>query len=58
VDQAWESARPQVILLMDSVYTAIRNFVAGTGTHDSIDDHAPGVDFEIIITKKSGVFLS
>ena len=55
VDQTWEEARPGVLHLMDGVYAAIRNFIAGTGTHDGIDDDAPGVDFNIIITKESGV---
>lgn len=50
VNRAWEGAQPGVLLLMDSVYAAIRNFVAGTGSHDGVNDDAPGVDFDIIVT--------
>ena len=57
VAQAWDDARPGVIELMDGVYAAIRNFVAGAGSHDGINDDAPGVDFDIISTKDGGVFL-
>jgi hypothetical protein len=57
VDQAWAHARPGVIQFMDGVYAGIRNFIAGIGTHDNIDDIAPGGDFEIMITKESGIFL-
>jgi hypothetical protein len=57
VRQAWEAARPGVILLMDSLYTTIRNFVAGADSHDGINDDAPGVDFDIIITEERGVLL-
>ena len=57
VNQAWEDARPGVLQLMDGLYAAIRNFVVGTGTQDGVDDDAPGVDFNIIITEMSRVFL-
>jgi len=57
VSRAWEHTRPDVILLMDTFYAAIRNFVAGTGSHDGINDDAPGVNFEIIITKAGGILL-
>jgi hypothetical protein len=57
VNQAWDHARPDVVLLMDSFYAAIRNFIAGTGSHDGINDDAPGVNFEIVITKKAGILL-
>ena len=57
VNQAWDGARPDIILLMDNLYAVIRNFVVETGSHDGIDDDAPGVDFNIIITRESGVFL-
>ena len=56
VDHTWEHARPGVIALMDSIYASIRNFVAGTNSHDGINDDAPGVDFDIIITER-GVLL-
>jgi hypothetical protein len=57
VSQAWKDARPGVILLMDGLYATIRNFVAGTDSHDGINDDAPSVDFDIIITEERGVLL-
>ena len=57
VNRAWEHTRPGVVLLMDSLYLTIRNFVAGTGSQDGIDDDAPGANFEIIITKERGLLL-
>lgn len=57
VSRTWEHARPDVILLMDSFYAAIRNFVAGTGSHDGIDDDTPGANFEIVITRERGVLF-
>ena len=56
VDHTWENARPGVIALMDGMYATIRDFVAGTGSHDGVNDDAPGVDFDIIITER-GVLL-
>jgi hypothetical protein len=56
-DRAWVNARPGVIQLMDSVYAVVRNFIAGIGSHNGIDDHAPSADFEIITTNESGIFL-
>ncbi|HEX6034056.1 MAG TPA: hypothetical protein VFY83_06455 [Anaerolineales bacterium] len=50
VNRAWEGARPGVLLLMDGFYAVIRNFIAGTGSHDGVNDDAPGVDFDVIIT--------
>ena len=57
VSLAWEYARPGVLQVMDGIYAAIRDFVAGTGTHDGIDDDAPGAEFEIMITKEGGVLF-
>jgi hypothetical protein len=57
VSQAWQYARPDVILLMDSLYATIRNFVAGTDPHEGIHDDAPGVDFDTIITEERAVLL-
>ena len=56
-NQAWEHTRPDVLLLMDSLYAAIRNVVAGTGSHDGVNDDAPGANFEIIITQEAGILL-
>jgi hypothetical protein len=50
--QTWETMRPVVVELMDSTYAAIRNLVAGTGSSDQIQDNAPGVNFDLIITMK------
>jgi hypothetical protein len=50
--QTWETMRPVVVELMDSTYAAIRNLVAGTGSSDQIEDNAPGVNFDLIITMK------
>jgi hypothetical protein len=52
VNHAWQNARPGVIALMDGLYASIRNLVAGTGSQDGINDDAPGVDFDTIITKR------
>ena len=52
MSQSWESARPGVLELMDSVYTVLRDFVEGADPHDGIQDHAPGVDFDIITTRE------
>jgi hypothetical protein len=53
MSQVWEQARPGVLETMDSLYAAIRDFVAGSGTQDNMEDKAPGVDFDIIITKET-----
>jgi len=55
--QTWQTMRPVVVELMDSTYAAIRNLVAGTGSSDQIEDHAPGVNFDLIITLKQGNVL-
>lgn len=53
--RAWEHARPVVIQVMDGLYAAIRNFVAGTDLQDNgIDDSAPGVNFDKVITLAQG----
>jgi hypothetical protein len=57
MSQSWESARPGVLELMDSVYMVLRDFVDGANPHDGIQDHAPGVDFNIITTmERSSLF--
>lgn len=56
ISQSWEAARPDVILVMDALYATIRNFVAGTDSHDGIHDDAPGVDFNMIITRNTSSF--
>ena len=52
VGQMWESFRPGLIVLMDSMYAAIRSIVVGTDSHDQIDNDpaSPGVDFDYIVT--------
>ena len=54
VSQLWEHARPGVILIMDDLYAAIRGFVVGTDANEGIQDGAPGVDFDRVITKIRG----
>lgn len=54
VSQYWEHVRPGVILLMDDLYATVRNFVAGPDSNDGIEDNAPGVDFDRIITRDGG----
>jgi hypothetical protein len=54
VSQYWEHVRPGVILLMDDLYATVRNFVAGPDSNDGIEDNAPGVDFDRIITMDGG----
>lgn len=48
--QAWDDARPSVVQVMDGVYAILRSFLAGSDSHDGIDDDPPGVDYDIIIT--------
>jgi hypothetical protein len=50
ISQSWEHVRPGVIVLMDDLYLTVRNFVAGSDIHEGIEDNAPGVDFDRIIT--------
>jgi hypothetical protein len=57
VSQAWETARPGVILFMDGVYAVIRTLVTGTDPHNGIDDNAPDVDFDEVITMERGASL-
>jgi len=52
--QVWRDVRPTVLGSMDSIYAAIRNFVAGSEPADGVDDNAPGVDFDIISTMDGG----
>jgi hypothetical protein len=50
ISQSWNEARPAVLVFMDGVYAVIRDFVAGSGAEDGIDDNAPGEDFDQVIT--------
>lgn len=54
--RAWEDMRPAVVEVMDGLYATIRSFVAGDAPHEGIDDNAPGVNFDLIITMDRGVF--
>ena len=54
VSQSWEHVRPGVIVLMDDLYLTVRNFVSGSDVHEGIEDNAPGVDFDRIITRDRG----
>lgn len=53
LNHAWQEARPEVLAWMDSFYAAVRSLIAGTEAPDGIDDHAPGVNFEEVITMRS-----
>ena len=55
--QAWDDARPGVVQVMDGVYAIIRSFVAGSDSHEGIDDDPPSVDYDIIITLGQGNFF-
>jgi hypothetical protein len=56
---AWENIRPAVVESMDHVYAAVRDFVAGNGSDHQIYENpdTPNVDFDIIVTMKSGLPL-
>jgi len=54
VSRFWEQVRRGVLAFMDDLYTTIRDFVAGPDSNDGIQDTAPGVDFEIILTMARG----
>jgi hypothetical protein len=54
--QTWQHVRPAVLVFMDGVYAIIRDFVAGNEMEDGIDDSAPGVDFDHVITMERGSF--
>lgn len=54
VSQSWEHVRPGVIVLMDDLYATVRNLIAGSNPSDGIEDNAPGVDFDTIITMDRG----
>lgn len=50
--QAWETARPTVVALMDGVYAVVRTLIAGDGRNDRIDSDpvVPDANFERIVT--------
>jgi hypothetical protein len=56
ITTAWENIRPAVIESMDNLYGVVRNFIAGNGSDHQIYENpgTPGVDFDVIITMKSG----
>lgn len=54
--RVWEAVRPDVIQVMDGLYATIRNFIAGTESNGGVDDHAPGVNFDEIITMGQELF--
>jgi hypothetical protein len=57
VSELWAQIRPDVIMLMDGLYAALRNFVAGGDLQDGIEDTAPGVDYDFIITRDRNTFF-
>ncbi len=57
VVQTWENIRPGVVAFMDSFYAALRDLIAGDGSHDRIDETpspGPGANFQRIVTVNSG----
>jgi hypothetical protein len=54
ISQTWDAVQPSVLQFMDGLYATIRNFVAGTDLHEGIEDNAPGVEFDLIITLARG----
>jgi hypothetical protein len=59
IGTAWENIRPAVVESMDSLYAAVRSFVAGDDSDHQIyeDPVTPGVNFDVIITMKSSLPL-
>jgi hypothetical protein len=56
ITTAWKSIRPVVVESMDNVYAAVRKFIVGNDSDHQIYENpgTPGVDFDVIITMKSG----
>jgi hypothetical protein len=59
VTETWESIKPAVVASMDNIYAEIRGFVAGNDSDNRTKDSpvTPGVNFDVIITMKSGLLL-
>jgi len=55
--QAWETLRPALVEFMDRTYASIRSFVIGNSSNDQIEDNAPSVNFDLIITMNQGSLL-
>lgn len=59
ITAAWESIRPAVVESMDSLYAAVRSFVAGDDSDHQMNEDpvTPDVNFDVIITMKSALPL-
>jgi hypothetical protein len=54
VMETWEPIRPALVELMDNLYAAIRNLIAGNQSDDQIDNEPgpPSPNFDRIVTMK------
>lgn len=46
----WEDIRSDVVEVMDGLYAALRNFVAGSDSHEGIEGDSSEEDYERVIT--------
>lgn len=62
VMNTWENIRPALVALMDNVYAVIRDIItsngSNNGTHETPVPAGPGVNFQHIITLRSGFHSS
>jgi hypothetical protein len=58
VSQTWDNIQPVVVDVMDNVYAAVRNLVAGSDSNNHTNDPGfPGPNFDRIVTMSNGVSL-
>ena len=51
ISQTWENARPTVVYLMDNLYAAVRDVIAGSDIHNRTNNpDSPDGNFNRIIT--------
>jgi len=59
--ETWENIRPVFVEFMDTLYTAIRNLIAGNDSDDQLDGTptpgSPGVNFDRISTRNNSFSL-
>jgi len=58
VIETWETIRPALVELLDTVYATIRDLITGNDSNDRMDEtptpDSPGVNFDRIVTMNSG----
>jgi len=54
--ESWRELRPGVLEFMDNIYATVRDFVAGDGARNGVQDNIPDIDFDRIITMDPKVF--